>query len=139
MGIWLGLDVGGVRTGIAESDPSHQMAFPSCTQATATLLPYLERHYQPADLAGIAVGLPVNLKGQETDGSQHARKVAEALRSLWPNVPLHFTDERFTSKLAAQAAHASGASQRVKKDKGKLDAAAAAILLDSFLTQLHSK
>ena len=139
MGIWLGLDVGGVRTGIAESDPSHKMAFPNCTQATATLLAYLERTYLPSDVAGIAIGLPVNLQGQETDGSQYAKKVADSLRALWPDVPVHFTDERFTSKLAAQAAHAAGASQRVKKDKGKLDAAAAAILLDSFLTQLHFK
>ena len=139
MGIWLGLDVGGVRTGIAESDPSHQMAFPSRTEPTAQLLPYLQRTYRPEDLSGIALGLPVNLQGQETDGSQHARKVASALQALWPSVPVHFTDERFTSKLAAQAAHAAGASQRVKKDKGKLDAAAATILLDSFLTQNFKK
>ncbi len=139
MGIWLGLDVGGVRTGIAESDSSHQMAFPSCTVPTAQLLTYLEKTYRSEEVSGVAIGLPVNLQGHETDGSQHAKRIAEALQTLWPQLPIHFTDERFTSKLAAQAAHAAGASQRVKKDKGKLDAAAAAILLDSYLTQKQNK
>lgn len=135
MGIWLGLDVGAVRTGLAESDPTHSMAFPVGTHRTAEILLYLTSHYREADLAGFVLGLPKDLMGRETEGSQHARTLGEKIHSLWPSLPLHWMDERYTSKMAAQAAHSAGAKSRVKKDKGMLDAASACLILDSFLTQ----
>ena len=52
---------------------------------------------------------------------------------------IHWVDERFTSKIAAQAAHLSGAKSRIKKNKSMLDSASACIILDSFLTQKKFK
>ncbi len=135
MGIWLGLDVGALRTGLAESDPMHAMAFPVGTHRTTEILSYLAVRYRESDLSGLVLGLPKDLLGRETEGSQYARSLGEKIQELWPTLPLHWTDERYTSKLAAQAAHNAGAKARVKKNKGMLDAASACLILDSFLTQ----
>jgi putative holliday junction resolvase len=135
MGIWLGLDVGAVRTGIAESDLGHTMAFPVHTEKTETLLAYLQKTYPLEGLSGVAIGLPVNFQGDATEVSAHALAIGQKIEALWPHIALHWVDERFTSKLAAQAAHAAGAKARVKKDKGMLDAASACLILDNFLTQ----
>jgi putative Holliday junction resolvase len=135
MGIWLGLDVGAVRTGLAESDPLQSMAFPVGCHRTAEIMTHLSQTYQIQDLEGIVLGLPKNLQGQETEGSQHARQLGVQIQALWPELTIHWVDERYTSKIAAQAAHHAGAKARVKKDKGMLDAAAASLILDSFLTQ----
>ncbi|MDG1253074.1 MAG: Holliday junction resolvase RuvX [Schleiferiaceae bacterium] len=135
MGIWLGLDVGAVRTGLAESDPLHSMAFPVGCHRTTEIIAHLTRTYPIQNLAGIVIGLPKDLQGRETEGSSHARELAEKIQALWSDVSIHWVDERYTSKIAAQAAHQAGAKARVKKDKGMLDAAAASLILDSFLTQ----
>ena len=137
MGIWLGLDVGAVRTGLAESDPTHRMAFPVGTHRTEEILTYLTSHYRESEISGIVLGLPKDLVGRETEGSQHARSLGEKIQALWPSLPIEWTDERYTSKMAAHAAHSAGAKARVKKDKGMLDAASACLILDSFLTQTH--
>ncbi|MBG38671.1 MAG: Holliday junction resolvase RuvX [Cryomorphaceae bacterium] len=139
MGIWLGLDVGGKRTGIAESDENGLLAFPKETILTSEILTYLKSNYEISFLNGIIIGNPKRLDGGETHGTQHAKAVFEKISNLWPSVEIHWVDERFTSKIAAQAAHLSGAKSRIKKNKSMLDSASACIILDSFLTQKKIK
>ncbi len=135
MGIWLGLDVGGKRTGIAESDEQSLMAFPRQTILTSELLNHLKASYSPHNLNGIIIGEPKRLDGSETHGTVFAKMVYHKIHLLWPDIIIHWIDERFTSKIAAQAANISGAKSRVKKNKSMLDSASACIILDSFLTQ----
>ena len=139
MGIWVGLDVGGKRTGIAESDEQSLMAFPRQTILTKELLSHLKSSYLRDDLNGIIIGEPKRLDGSETHGSAYAKMIYNQIQKLWPNITIHWIDERFTSKIAAQAANLSGAKSRVKKNKSMLDSASACIILDSFLTQKKFK
>jgi putative Holliday junction resolvase len=111
------------------------MAFPRQTILTSELLNHLKASYSPNNLNGIIIGEPKRLDGSETHGTVFAKMVYNKIHLLWPDIIIHWIDERFTSKIAAQAANISGAKSRVKKNKSMLDSASACIILDSFLTQ----
>lgn len=136
MAIFIGLDIGGARTGVAESDPSGSMAFPMVTVATDQLLDHLRQTYGDQEIAGVVVGEPKRLSGEATQGSAIVEAQVAKIREAHPEWTFHMVDERFTSKIAAHAAAVSGAGKAVKKNKGLLDASAAAIILDSYLQQL---
>jgi putative Holliday junction resolvase len=121
--MWIGLDPGLRRTGLAESDASNLAA-------------ELTRRYgDGSGLQGIALGNPQRLDGGVSQGAEARDLIAKTLSALWPDVPVHLVDERLTSKLAAQGAALLGRSKAVKKDKGQLDAAAASLILENFLHQ----
>lgn len=134
--MWIGLDPGLRRTGLAESDAQGVMAFPVASIATADLAQDLGRRYgDGSSLRGIALGNPQRLDGGISHGAAARDAVAKILSALWPDVPVHWVDERLTSKLAAQGAALLGRSKTVKKDKGQLDAAAASLILENYLMQ----
>ncbi|MFM6998998.1 MAG: Holliday junction resolvase RuvX [Bacteroidota bacterium] len=134
--MWIGLDPGLRRTGLAESDALGVMAFPVAALATTELAGELTRRYgDGSGIRGIALGSPQRLHGAPSQGAEARDLVAKTLSALWPSVPVHLVDERLTSKLAAQGAALLGRSKVVKKDKGQLDAAAASLILENYLHQ----
>lgn len=134
--MWIGLDPGLRRTGLAESDAQGMIAFPVAALATAELARELARRYgDGSGIRGIALGSPLQRNGAPSQGAEARDLVAKALEALWPSVPVHLVDERLTSKLAAQGAALLGRSKAVKKDKGHLDAAAASLILENYLHQ----
>lgn len=136
--MWIGLDPGLRRTGLAESDAQGIMAFPVASVATADLARELRARYgDGSGLRGIALGNPQRLDGGVSHGAAARDAVAKVLETLWPDTSVHLVDERLTSKLAAQGAALLGRSKAVKKDKGQLDAAAASLILENFLMQLR--
>jgi putative Holliday junction resolvase len=134
--MWIGLDPGLRRTGLAESDALGVMAFPVAALATTELAGELTRRYgDGSGIRGIALGSPQRLHGAPSQGAEARDLVAKTLSALWPSVPVYLVDERLTSKLAAQGAALLGRSKVVKKDKGQLDAAAASLILENYLHQ----
>jgi putative Holliday junction resolvase len=134
--MWIGLDPGLRRTGLAESDAQGFMTFPVASLATADLARELSKRYgDGSGLHGVALGNPQRLDGRISQGAAARDAVAKVLSALWPTVTVHLVDERLTSKLAAQGAALLGRSKAVKKDKGQLDAAAASLILENFLMQ----
>jgi putative Holliday junction resolvase len=134
--MWIGLDPGLRRTGLAESDAQGFMTFPVASLATADLARELATRYgDGSSLHGVALGNPQRLDGGISHGAAARDAVAKVLAALWPEVSVHLVDERLTSKLAAQGAALLGRSKAVKKDKGQLDAAAASLILENFLMQ----
>ena len=80
----------------------------------------------------IVVGLPVSLDGQEHGQAALVREFAAALEGACP-VPLVFHDERFSTVMAANLKRESGPRQRRPKSKQRLDAVAAAVILQGYL------
>ena len=134
MSIWIGIDPGGARTGLAESDATASMAFPWTTVPSQQVLEVLKKRHALEPLAGFVVGTPHRWDGSPTHGTPLADQMAAALQAAFPELAVHRISEQFTSKIASRAAHAAGASKRVKKDKGLLDAASASVLLQDFLS-----
>ena len=134
----LGIDVGRRRVGLAISDPSGTLARPLTTLKVAGPADALERVVaevtrlvsEDDGLAGIVVGLPVRLDGSpnsETPG------IAEFMAALGARVPVPIVagDERLTS-VEAESRLAAG-ERDWRRRKQKLDAAAAAVILQDYL------
>lgn len=130
----LAIDYGKKRTGLAVTDPLKIIATALETVLTVDLLKYLVDYMQKEEVEQIVLGLPVNLNSQDTDITADVRKFADILRTQFPGIPVHFYDERFTSKMALQSMIDSGTKKKDRREKGNLDKISAVIILQSFLS-----
>ena len=131
--IALALDVGERRIGLALSDPSGLLATPLATiqrtQESADVdevLRLAEKH----DVEKMVVGLPLELSGRR--GPQAGRVMAFARALIGrTELPVETVDERYSTVEAERRLRDSGVEP--SKDRARLDAAAAAVILESYL------
>ncbi len=127
----LALDYGSARCGCALSDPTGTIVTPIepvAKPASRRGLGALSRLVSERDVERIVVGLPLSLRGEDTDQTRETRAFAETLaRRLGENVPVELLDERFTTRIAASMGHASTSE----------DSRAAAVLLEGWLARFE--
>jgi putative Holliday junction resolvase len=140
----VGLDVGRRRIGLAVSDSSGTLATPwrtvegtgSVPEVTDRLVAHLTELINDDDEADrvsrIVVGLPSHLDGRPHDLAASVRALAAALEEQ-TGLPVTLQDERLTSVEAEQRLALGERDWR--KRKARLDAAAAAIILQEYLDQ----
>lgn len=132
----MGVDYGLRRVGLAVSDPTGTLATPVATLVRrAGKRPPLKGMAEVAeehDVERIVVGLPLPLSGGEDEWCAEVRRVGEALAER-TGLPLAFVDERFTSRQAERAIRSSGLRKRDREDKARIDAGAAALILQAYL------
>jgi putative Holliday junction resolvase len=134
----LAVDVGGRRIGLAISDPSRTLARPlatlqvkSAADGVARVADEIARLQHDDDgLASIVVGLPVRLDGSPGDETARVAAFVDALRAKTA-VPIVTADERLTSREAESRLSVRERDWRERKKK--LDAAAAAVILQDYL------
>lgn len=129
----IALDIGGKRTGIAETDELQIIASPRETVATEKLLEYLHKWLSHESVETIVLGDPINLHGGDSNNSERVRQWMKKLRGAFPSISLVLQDERFTSKMAAEALVKSGVKKKKRQQKGSLDPVSAAIILQEYL------
>lgn len=132
----LGIDFGRKRIGLAVSDPTGTLASPH-----TTLVRRLNRRPPFRDLASIAaefevrtlvMGLPLELDGRENEWCTEVRAAGAAIaRRL--ELPIVWVDERLTSVEAEEAIREAGVKRSDRQDRARVDAAAAAVILQSWL------
>ncbi len=133
MGRILALDIGEKRIGVAVSDETGILARPLTTITRGARRDDFERIAQlvaQQQAERVVAGYPLSLSGDEGPQARRVRRYARALASLLL-VPLELWDERYTTVEATQRLHDS--NRRRRADRGQLDAAAAAILLQDYL------
>lgn len=132
-GALLALDVGNKRIGVAASDPLRLLARSlttlerkSTSQAVEEIIGLVRRHAPVA----VLIGLPRNMDGSL--GAQ-ARSVLLFTRRLQAQigVPVLVWDERLSTVQASEILSAQGV--RGHAQKGRLDAVAAAVILQEFM------
>lgn len=132
----LGVDYGERRIGVAISDPTETIAqpLPTIRRRRGKRPPYaaILRIVAERDVERIVVGLPVESSGGEGEMAQRARAFAEGLRRR-SGLPLDFWDERFTTARALRDLPRLGLPAAARRDKGRIDAMAAALILQSYL------
>lgn len=140
----VGLDVGERRIGVAVSDATGTLARPVGVLAIATLdaaavaraAEEVARLAREEDGVGaIVVGLPRRLDGRPSDMTPRVEAFAAALGAR-TGLPVALQDERLTSREAESRLALREKDWRVRKKK--LDAAAAAIILQDHLDGLDS-
>ncbi len=133
----LGIDVGRRRVGLAISDPTQTLARPLRT-LTVTDHDRIDRvaevitalAQEDDGLAAVVVGLPVRLDGTENEQTKQVALFIAGLRAR-VEVPLVEADERLSSRDAESRLAIQERDWRKRKEK--LDAAAAAVILQDFL------
>jgi putative holliday junction resolvase len=139
---FLGVDYGERRVGIAVSDPTATIASPLVVltrrpgkrppvQAVADLV---AEH----DVAGIVVGLPLTLAGDESDWTREVREFGRKLADRTGR-GVSFADERLTSVMAERAVRSLGLKKHAREQKQRVDAAAAVIILQAFLDSMKQQ
>jgi putative Holliday junction resolvase len=125
----LALDYGSARCGCALSDPSGTIATPIDAVERPDSrrgLAAIGELVRARDVERVVVGLPLSLRGTDTEQTLAARTFAQRLaRHLGTDVAVEMHDERFTTRIA----------QRMPGDRATSeDSRAAAHLLESWLT-----
>lgn len=133
---YLAIDHGTKRTGVAICDADERIASPLCVlSGQDTVVSRVVDIVASEGVGAIVVGLPINMDDSEGPQAKMAKAFARQL-STRVSVPVHLQDERLTSFGAEEKLQASGLS-RVKKRR-RLDAVAAAEILQDFLDQRQS-
>jgi len=127
------LDIGGKRTGIAETDPLQIIATPKDTVETGKLLDYLKNLLAKDSYETIVIGDPKNLDGGDSDNSERVRQIKTKLEKTFPTLKIVMQDERFSSKMALQSMIASGMKKMKRREKGEIDKVSAAIILQDYM------
>lgn len=135
----LGLDVGERRIGVALSDPEGILAVPVAVIARVEVETDLQailglvRQYEAVR---VVVGLPYSMDGSVGRQAQEVQDFVNHLAEHVP-VPVVTWDERF-STVAAQKMRRNAGAKRVQK-KERIDASAAAIILQGYLDRMQSQ
>lgn len=127
------LDIGGKRTGVAETDPLQIIATPKDTIETPKLIDYLKQLFGTDQYETIVIGDPKNLDGGDSDNSERVRQIKSNLEKNFPTLKIVMQDERFSSKMAMQSMIASGMKKKQRRQKGEIDKVSAAIILQDYM------
>ena len=134
-GVWLAVDVGTVRVGVARSDPRGVLAVPVRTLArnarTDADLAELAGLVAEYEAVGVVVGLPRTLADREGPAAELAREYGGALAVRIAPVPVHYLDERLTTVSAQRKLRTGGI--RGRASRAVIDQAAAVELLQQWL------
>ena len=138
MGRILGIDYGDVRVGLALSDISKLIASPLKTvqnNNSEILISELKEIIVEKDVESIVVGIPIGMKGNDTNQTIKVKKFTRSLSSL--SLPIFMEDERLSSVEAKN----SLLMENIKTgyNKGLIDQRAAAIILQQFLDRTRKK
>lgn len=129
----LGIDFGTKRVGVAVSDVDQRYAAPVgmfARSSSAAEAAALRRFVEDNQAVGLVVGLPVHKSGDEGTKARQAREFGTwAGRAV--HLPVVYWDERHTSTIAEGYLAGTGLSE--KKQKSRLDALAAQIMLQAYL------
>jgi putative Holliday junction resolvase len=131
----LALDLGEARIGLALSDPDRTVAVPAGTIVVSGGVEDLKavaRMVRDSEAVEVVVGHPLSLSGDRGRAARRAEEFAGGLR-LMLKVPVHLQDERLSTVEADRGLRAAGAGGRERRRA--VDAAAAGVILDSFLAR----
>jgi putative Holliday junction resolvase len=132
----MALDYGERRIGVAVSDPTRTIASPLTTLTRragkrppwAEIAALVEKH----EVDEAVVGLPLDLSGDETEWTREVRQFGDDFARR-TGLPVRWVDERLTSVAAERAVRGMGLKRGEREQKERIDAAAAALILDTYL------
>lgn len=140
MGVWMGVDLGNARVGIALSDPELTFAHPAGNlqawgdydTTVEDALDCIEDH----DVEHVVVGYPLQLNGSEGASAKKAKAWAERLRYRcavegFDGVDVELLDERLTTVTAHHQLSEAGLGSR--KHRPAVDQQSAVVILQAAL------
>lgn len=132
----LGLDVGDARIGVAVGKIGSRLAFGRGAIERRGTRSDVGAVLEAAAAEGaetIVVGLPLRLDGNESPQTARVRAFADELTRVGVYVVLE--DERLTTRIAQRQVGGGPLPRGRRQEKGRLDEAAAVLILESFLSR----
>lgn len=129
----LSIDYGLKRVGLAVTDPMQIIANSLTTVDTPQIFDYLKKYFAAEKVEKVIVGLPKQLNNQPSESMPWVEKFVSDFTKLFPEIPVQYIDERFTSKMAVQAMVQGGMKKKDRQNKAMIDTLSATILLQSYL------
>jgi len=133
MGRILGIDYGRKRTGVAVTDPLQIIAGNLATVPTHELMQFIRDYISREQVDCIVIGKPTQLNGEPSESMKYITPFVNRLNKELPDMPVVMYDERFTSTIAHQAMIDGGMKKSDRRDKSRVDAIAATIILNDYL------
>ncbi len=131
----LGIDYGDSRVGIAITDPlciiAQGLETIKYNGNDKILLNRLEDIINEYDVDVVVVGMPINLKGEETKRAELTHKFIHKLKCRFPKVSIVAMDERLTTVEAHRTMNDLNIDKRKKKDI--VDTISAVYILEKYI------
>ena len=131
----IAFDYGTKRIGVAVTDPLQIIATGLDTIHPTHIVEFLKKYMQTEQVEAFVLGDPKQMDGTPSDSAQHVKGFSTILKKNFPEVPQHWVDERFTSKLAHETIMKSGLKKQDRRDKNRVDTIAATIILQYFMQE----
>jgi len=129
----MGIDYGRRRIGVAVSDDEGRLARSIGIVDRKTHPDHIDeliRIITQENPAAIIFGLPLSIDDEETAMSKEVREFATVIEQR-VNLPIHFIDESFTSKKAAELM--MHRKKKARRDKSLSDRIAACLILQEYI------
>lgn len=139
MGRIMGIDYGRKRAGVAVTDPLQIVAGNLTTVPTHTLMQFIKDYIGREQVDRIVVGRPTQLNGEPSESMKYITPFVNRLRKELPLIPVVMYDERFTSTIAHRAMIDGGMKKSDRRDKSRVDAIAATIILNDYLQSIFNQ
>ncbi len=133
----LGIDAGERRVGVAMSDELRLLASPLTVldrrpHGLAPVLDALAAIVHKEHVRAMVIGLPLNADGSVGPQARRAQEFARVAERV-VGVPVSLWDERLSTREAEAIVRAQGRNVRRLRQRGELDAVAAAAILQDYL------
>ncbi|MDR2927769.1 MAG: Holliday junction resolvase RuvX [Cytophagaceae bacterium] len=133
MGRIVAFDAGKKRVGIAVTDREKIIANGLTTLAVNEVLPFLSDYTLKEPVELFVLGFARQTNGDESESMKYIRPFAQSLKNKFPNIPIEWMDERFTSQIAFKSMIDGGLKKKARSDKAMIDKVSATIILQSYL------
>jgi putative Holliday junction resolvase len=131
----LAIDYGRKKSGIAVTDPMKIIANGLTTVASHELFDFLVNYMKEEEVEKIVMGHPTQASGEASESMKYIEPFVNRLKKNFPDLPIVWVDERFTSKIAFQAMIDGGLKKKARQNKAMIDKVSATIILQTYLEQ----
>ena len=116
------------------TDPLQLIANGLATVSTSEIFEYLVAYVQKEPVERIVIGKPMQSNGRPSENMARVEQFVDKWKKLYPDVPIEYYDERFTSVLAHRAILDSGIGKKARREnKGLADEISATIILQDWM------
>lgn len=121
------------RIGLARTDLLRTSVNPAGTCSPKDVFSELEILMNDQPVLAFVVGWPLSTSGELTQSTQMVQKFIRKLEKKFPGIPVFKIDERYSSQKAVKKMIEAGVPRKKRSEKGRVDQAAAALILQQFL------
>ncbi len=132
MGKFLGIDYGKKRIGLSITDDNKIISSPLDTVSTVDVFSFLDNFFQREEIELIVIGMPKRLNNTDNLISKDIRLFSKKITKKF-QIPVHFIDERYTSKIASTIIISSHLKKMKRRDKKIVDKISASLILETYL------